>query len=82
MNSVSLSRWLLFGEWRAHFVQMNVALIAIAIGVAMAFSIHLINTAAFNEFAAFLLAQYKKKKQADLTSEPNLDTGQVDNNVL
>ena len=36
---------------------------------------------AFNEFAAFLLAQYKKKKQADLTSEPNLDTGQVDNNV-
>lgn len=36
---------------------------------------------AFSEFAAFLLAQYKKKKQADLTSEPNEDTGQVDNNV-
>lgn len=52
MNSASLSRWLLFGEWRAHFVQMIVALIAIAIGVAMAFSIHLINTAAFNEFSA------------------------------
>ena len=52
MSSASLSRWLLFGEWRAHFVQMIVALIAIAIGVAMAFSIHLINTAAFNEFSA------------------------------
>lgn len=36
---------------------------------------------AFNEFAAFLLAQYKKKKQEDLTNEPNLDAGQVDNNV-
>lgn len=52
MNTVTLSRWLLFGEWRAHLVQVTVALIAIAIGVAMAFSIHLINTAAFNEFSA------------------------------
>lgn len=34
---------------------------------------------AFNELATFLLAQYKKKKQADLTSERN--TGQFDNNV-
>lgn len=34
---------------------------------------------AFNELATLLLAQYKKKKQADLTSEPN--TGQIDNNV-
>ena len=52
MSSASLSRWLLFGEWRAHFVQMIVALVAIAIGIATAFSIHLINTAAFNEFSA------------------------------
>lgn len=37
---------------------------------------------AFDEFASFLLAQYKKKKQADLTNEPNTNTGQVDNNVL
>ena len=50
--SASLFRWLLFGEWRAHIVQVVVALSAIAIGVAMAFSIHLINMAAFNEFAA------------------------------
>ena len=52
MNTATLSRWLLFGEWRAHLAQVAVALIAIAIGVAMAFSIHLINTAAFNEFSA------------------------------
>jgi hypothetical protein len=36
---------------------------------------------AFDEFAAFLFAQYKKKKQADLTNEPNTKTGQIDNNV-
>lgn len=36
---------------------------------------------AFNELATFLLAQYKKKKQADLTNEPNVVVGQVDNNV-
>ncbi|SFE31536.1 FtsX-like permease family protein [Nitrosomonas sp. Nm166] len=52
MNSISLFRWLLFGEWRAHMVQLIVVLIAIAVGVAMGFSIHLINTAAFNEFSA------------------------------
>lgn len=52
MSASTLSRWLLWGEWRAHWLQIMVALIAIAIGVAMAFSIHLINTAAFNEFSA------------------------------
>jgi putative ABC transport system permease protein len=52
MSSTLLFRWLLLGEWRAHIVQVVVALIAIAIGIAMAFSIHLINTAAFNEFSA------------------------------
>lgn len=36
---------------------------------------------AFDELASFLLAQYKKKKQADLTNEPNVYAGQVDNNV-
>lgn len=36
---------------------------------------------AFDELAAFLLAQYKKKKQADLISEPNINTGQIANNV-
>lgn len=52
MSAATLLRWLLWGEWRAHWLQFLVALTAIGIGVAMAFSIHLINTAAFNEFSA------------------------------
>ncbi|MEO6824936.1 MAG: FtsX-like permease family protein [Nitrosospira sp.] len=47
-----LSRWLLVGEWKAHLTQAIVAIIAIALGVGLGFSIHLINTAAFNEFSA------------------------------
>ena len=47
-----LSRWLLVGEWKAHLTQAVVAIIAIALGVALGFAIHLINTAAFNEFSA------------------------------
>ena len=47
-----LQRWLLFGEWRAHPVRALLAIVAIAVGVAMGFAIHLINAAAFNEFSA------------------------------
>ncbi|MFL6707598.1 MAG: FtsX-like permease family protein [Massilia sp.] len=47
-----LSRWLLFGEWRTHPVRALLAILAIAVGVAMGFAIHLINAAAFNEFSA------------------------------
>jgi putative ABC transport system permease protein len=47
-----LSRWLLFGEWRAHPVRAVLAIAAIAVGVSMGFAIHLINAAAFNEFSA------------------------------
>lgn len=52
MKMVRLFCWLLQGEWRARFVQIIVAVIAIAMGVALGFSIHLINTAALNEFSA------------------------------
>jgi putative ABC transport system permease protein len=48
----TLSRWLLFGEWRAHPLRAVIAIVAIAVGVAMGFAIHLINAAAFNEFSA------------------------------
>ncbi|SCX54243.1 FtsX-like permease family protein [Nitrosospira sp. Nsp1] len=51
-HSDALSRWLLWGEWRAHRSQAAVAVAAIAIGVALGFAIHLINAAAFNEFSA------------------------------
>jgi putative ABC transport system permease protein len=47
-----LSRWLLLGEWRAHPMRALLAVVAIAVGVAMGFAIHLINAAAFNEFSA------------------------------
>jgi putative ABC transport system permease protein len=47
-----LSRWLLLGEWRAHPLRALVAMVAIAIGIALGFAIHLINAAAFNEFSA------------------------------
>ena len=46
-----LTRWLLFGEWRAHPIRALLAIGAIAVGVAMGFAIHLINSAAFNEFS-------------------------------
>ena len=49
---MTLLRWLLAGEWRAHPVRALVALLAIAIGVALGFGIHLVNSAAFNEFSA------------------------------
>ncbi|MDB5960463.1 MAG: multidrug transporter substrate-binding protein [Massilia sp.] len=51
-SSGTLSRWLLFGEWRTHPVRALLAILAIAVGVAMGFAIHLINAAAFNEFSA------------------------------
>ncbi|MBC7514420.1 MAG: ABC transporter permease [Herminiimonas sp.] len=47
-----LSRWLLYGEWRAHPLRAVVAIAAIALGVALGFAIDLINGAAFNEFSA------------------------------
>jgi putative ABC transport system permease protein len=50
--ATQLSRWLLFGEWRAHPVRTIVAVAAIAVGVSLGFAIHLINAAAFNEFSS------------------------------
>jgi putative ABC transport system permease protein len=47
-----LGFWLLSGEWRAHRLQIAAAICAIALGVALGFAVHLINTAAFNEFFA------------------------------
>ncbi|MFM7522594.1 MAG: ABC transporter permease, partial [Betaproteobacteria bacterium] len=49
---MTLLRCLLIGEWRAYPLRALVAIIAIAIGVALGFGIHVINSAAFNEFSA------------------------------
>jgi len=62
-SRLRLAGWLLFGEWRAHPVRALVAVVAIALGVALGFAIHLINTAAFNEFSA---AVKSLSGQADL----------------
>lgn len=50
--SALLARCLMLGEWRAHPLRAIVAVIAIALGVALGFAIHLINSAAYNEFSA------------------------------
>src|SRR5258708_5151424 len=45
------ARWMIMGEWRAHPLRVVVAALAIAIGVALGFAVHLINASALNEFA-------------------------------
>ena len=52
MSQPLLTRWLLQGEWRSHRLQSIVAVLAIMFGVALGFTIHLINTAAVSEFSA------------------------------
>ncbi|KIF80915.1 FtsX-like permease family protein [Noviherbaspirillum autotrophicum] len=62
-SRLRLNRWLMLGEWRAHPGRALVAMLAIALGVALGFAIHLINAAAFNEFSA---AARSLSGQADL----------------
>lgn len=52
IRTALLSRWLVFGEWRAYPLRALVAITAIALGVGMGFAIQLINAAALNEFSA------------------------------
>jgi putative ABC transport system permease protein len=47
-----LRRWLLRGEWASQPLRALMATGAIALGIALGFAIHLINSAAFNEFSA------------------------------
>ena len=46
-------RWLIAGEWRAFPVRFLVAALAIAIGVALAFAVHVINHSAADAFGAY-----------------------------
>jgi putative ABC transport system permease protein len=48
----ALLRTLLLPEWRAHPWRLLLALLAVALGVALAWSVHLINTSALAEFSA------------------------------
>src|ERR1700688_1809544 len=45
------ARWMIAGEWRAHPARVIVAALAIAVGVALGFAVHLINASALSEFA-------------------------------
>lgn len=45
-------RWLIAGEWRAFPMRFLIAALAIAVGVALAFSIHVINRSAADAFGA------------------------------
>ena len=56
MNLWRLLRTLTLPEWRAHPVRQALALLAVALGVALAFSVHLINQSALAEFSAAVRA--------------------------
>src|SRR3954468_15120609 len=49
--SGSAIRWMILGEWRGHPARVILAALAIAVGVALGFAVHLINASALNEFA-------------------------------
>ena len=44
-------RWMIAGEWAAHPARVIVAALAIAVGVALGFAVHLINASALSEFS-------------------------------
>lgn len=50
--SPTLLGWMVRGEWRAHPVRTLVAVLAIAVGVALGFAVHLVNRSALVEFDA------------------------------
>lgn len=43
-------RWLIVGEWRQHPARIATAILAIAVGVALGFAVHLINGSALTSF--------------------------------
>jgi putative ABC transport system permease protein len=47
---VTAARWMLLGEWRAHPARVVTAALAIAIGVALGFAVHLVNASALDSF--------------------------------
>jgi putative ABC transport system permease protein len=48
--SATALRWLILSEWRAFPVRVILAVLAIAMGVALGFAVHLINASALSEF--------------------------------
>jgi putative ABC transport system permease protein len=56
VNTWTLLRTLTLPEWQAHPLRQALALLAVALGVALAFSVHLINQSALAEFSAAIRA--------------------------
>ena len=50
--STTTARWLTAGEWRAHPGRAIIGALAIAVGVALGFAVHLVNRAALDSFAS------------------------------
>lgn len=48
----TLLRWVSWAEWRHHALRQATAVLAVLLGVALAFSVHLINASALSEFGA------------------------------
>ena len=51
---VTAACWMLLGEWRAHPARVVTAALAIAIGVALGFAVHLVNASALASFGRAL----------------------------
>ena len=49
MSDLAL-RWMIAGEWRQHPARIAVAMLAIAVGVALGFAVHLVNGSALTSF--------------------------------
>ncbi|MBI1405462.1 MAG: FtsX-like permease family protein [Caulobacter sp.] len=49
--SVAALSWLILGEWRSQPMRVITAALAIAVGVALGFAVHLINASALDEFS-------------------------------
>lgn len=50
--NATTARWLTAGEWRAHPGRAIIGALAIAVGVALGFAVHLVNRAALDSFAS------------------------------
>ncbi|QJU59223.1 ABC transporter permease [Sphingomonas sp. AP4-R1] len=46
----TVPRWMIVGEWRAHPIRIVTAMVAIAVGVALGFAVHLVNASALDRF--------------------------------
>ena len=46
------ARWMILGEWRAHPARLVIGILAIAVGVALGFAVHLVNRTALASFDA------------------------------